>query len=74
MERETIDGWMDEADRRHKQPGWGRGLRRTVPGLWGSLGLMSAGIWRKSCSHEEGEQRGRESGGVWGVSEGLDDG
>lgn len=74
MERETIDGWMDEADRRHKQPGWGRGLRRTVPGLRGSLGLMSAGIWRKSCSHEEGEHRGRESGGVWGVSEGLDDG
>lgn len=74
MERETIDGWMDEADGRHRQPGWGRGLRRTVPGLRGSLGLMSAGIWRKSCSHEEGEQRGRESGGVWGVSEGLDDG
>lgn len=67
-EKETIDGWMDKADRRHKQPG-GAGPAGNC-----ALGLKSAEIWRKSCSHEEGKQRGRESWGVWRGNEwSLDD-
>lgn len=60
-EKETIDGWMDEVDIRHKQPGGAAHAGDCA------LGLKSAGIWRKSCSHEEGEQRGREG---WGVLRG----
>lgn len=58
-----MDGWMKETGGTSSPGGAG-------PVGDCALGWKSAGIWRKSCSHEKGKKRGRESWSVWRGSRG----